>query len=253
MAVSGTVGVEARRESLLATLSDEGQVLLADAVTRWDVHPMTIRRDFEHFERAGLARRVRGGVVSVSAGGFMERRSLNLIAKNKIAQKLLALVPSGGTVGLDSSTTIFCLGPLLPENRGITVVTNGLSVFNYLDEKPAIRSFLTGGEREEQNNSLVGQLAIKALENFHLDCCFISALSVHSESGTSETTLDQAAMKDAMVRSSARTVLALDATKLETRSRVRSLTLDRIDVLVTELAPTDTRLDAYRDSVKTII
>lgn len=253
MAISGTVGAEARRESLLATLSDEGQVLLADAVERWDVHPMTIRRDFEHFERAGLARRVRGGVVSVSAGGYVERRSLNLVAKNKIAHKLLALVPSGGTIGLDSSTTIFCLAPLLPEDRGITVVTNGLSVFTYLNEKPAIRSFLTGGEREEQNNSLVGQLAINSLENFHLDCCFISALSVHSETGTSETTLDQAAMKDAMVRASARIILALDSTKLETRSRVRSLTLDRVDVLVTELAPSDPRLDAYRESVQTIL
>jgi len=179
--------------------------------------------------------------------------SLNLVAKNKIAQKLLTLLPPGGTIGLDSSTTVYCLGPLLPENGGITVVTNGLSVFQYHNEKPAIRSYLTGGEREHQNNSLVGQLAINSLENFHLDCCFISALSVHSESGTSETTLAQAAMKHAMVRASERTVLALDATKLETRSRVRSLTLDRIDVLVTELAPSDARLDAYRESVKTIV
>lgn len=253
MAISGTVGAEARRDSLLSTLSEEGQLLLGDAVQRWDVHPMTIRRDFDYFERAGLARRVRGGVVAVSTGGFLERRSLNLVAKNKIAQKLLGLVPLGGTIGLDSSTTISCLGPLLPESRGITVVTNGLSVFNYLNEKPAIRSFLTGGEREEHNNSLVGQLAINALENFHLDYCYISALSIHSETGTSETTLDQAAMKDAMVRTSSRTVLGLDATKLETRSRVRSLSLDRIDVLVTDLSPTDPRLDAYRDSVKTII
>jgi DeoR family transcriptional regulator, fructose operon transcriptional repressor len=253
MAISSTVGAEARRESLLATLSDEGQILLADAVLRWDVHPMTIRRDFEHFERSGIARRVRGGVISVSAGGYMERHSLNLVAKNKIAQKLRTLLPRGATIGLDSSTTVYCLGPLLPENGGITVVTNGLSVFQYLIEKPAIRSYLTGGEREHQNNSLVGQLAINSLENFHLDCCFISALSVHSESGTSETTLEQAAMKDAMVRASERTILALDATKLETRSRVRSLTLDRIDVLVTELAPSDARLDAYRESVKTIV
>lgn len=253
MAVSGTVGVEARRESLLATLSDEGQVLLTDAVDRWAVHPMTIRRDFEELERSGLARRVRGGIVSVSAGGFMERRLLNLVAKNKIAQKLVGLVPTGATIGLDSSTTIFCLAPLLSESRGNTVVTNGLSVFGYLNEKPAIRSFLTGGEREEQNNSLVGQLAIKSLENFHLDYCFISALSVHSESGTSETTLDQAAMKDAMVRASSRTVLAVDSSKLETRSRVRSLSLDRVDVLVTDLAPTDARLDGYRSEIGKIV
>ena len=242
-----------RREKLVALLAERGQVLLADAVLLWDIHPMTIRRDFDYLQRSGLARRVRGGLVAISADGFGQRRSLNLAAKETIAQKLVGLVPTGATIGLDSSTTIFSLAPLLPDELQLSVVTNGLEAFDVLQGSPGIRSYLTGGEREEQNVSLVGMLAIQSLGNFHLDCCFVSALSVHSDMGTSENTLEQAAVKDAMVRASERVVVGVDASKLETRSRVRSLTWDRVDVLVTELDPSDARLDAYRGKVSEIL
>jgi DeoR family transcriptional regulator, fructose operon transcriptional repressor len=253
MAMSGSVDAEMRREKLVALLAENGQVLLGEAAQLWDIHPMTIRRDFDYLQRSGLARRVRGGLMAISADGFAERRSLNLAAKNAIAQKLVNLVRPGATIGLDSSTTIFPLAPLLPDGLGLTVVTNGLEAFDVLQGRPGIRSYLTGGEREEKNVSLVGALAIQSLGNFHFDYCFVSALSVHSDMGTSENTLEQAAVKDAMVRASEQVVVGVDASKLETYSRVRSLTWDRVDVLVTELNPSDSRLDAYRGWVSTII
>jgi DeoR/GlpR family transcriptional regulator of sugar metabolism len=196
---------------------------------------------------------VRGGLVAISADGFEQRRSVNLSAKNAIAQKLVKIVPAGATIGLDSSTTIFPLAPLLPDGLGLTVVTNGLEAFDTLQGRSGIRGYLTGGEREEQNVSLVGTLAIQSLGNFHFDFCFVSALSVHSDLGTSENTLEQAAVKDAMVRASELVVVGVDASKLETHSRVRSLSWDRVSVLVTELDPSDPRLDAYRPRVPLIV
>jgi DeoR family fructose operon transcriptional repressor len=44
-------------------------------------------------------------------------------------------------------------------------------------------------------------------------------------------------------------VLAVDASKLGQRSLVRSIGLDQIDMLVTDLPPDDARLDDYRDLV----
>jgi DeoR family fructose operon transcriptional repressor len=253
MALSGSLNAEARRETLMALLLENGGVLLDDAVSLWDVHPMTIRRDFDYLQRAGLARRVRGGLVSLSSGGFAQRLTVNESAKTAIAQKLSALVPANAAIGLDSSTTVYPLGRLIAEDVGLSVITNGLEVFDVLHRRPGIRSYLTGGEREERNVSLVGPLAIRSLESFHLEVSFISALSIHSEMGTSENSLEQAAVKDAMVRASSRVILGLDSSKLETRAQVRSLALARVDVLVTELDPSDSRLDAYRDAIKTIL
>lgn len=252
MAVTGTIDAETRRDLLVKMLAEHGQLRLDEATQRWDVHPMTIRRDFDSLERAGLARRVRGGIVSVAGPVLAQRRLLNRAAKAAIAGKLVDLLPSTAAIGLDASTTICALARQLPHHRGLAVVTNGLEAFEVLHDRPGVVSYLTGGEREEQNASLVGPLAIQALENFNLECCFLSALGVDAVLGTSESTLAQAAVKDAMVRSSNRVVVAVDASKLDTRSTVRSVSLDRVDVLVTELDPRDPALDGYRDLVETL-
>ncbi|MFB2598109.1 DeoR/GlpR family DNA-binding transcription regulator [Herbiconiux sp. P17] len=253
MALKGTLDGETRRAALLELTDERGSLQLAEAAALWSVHPMTIRRDFELLESTGRVRRVRGGIVPVQIDAFGTRQGRNLRAKERIAAKILPLLPDGGAVGLDSSTTAFVLADAVPVTSRLTMVTNGLSAFEALSRKPDVRGYLTGGEREEQNLSLVGALTISAFSAFHFDCSIISALGVHGESGTSESTLAQAAVKDAMARASASVVLAVDASKLQSRARVRALTLDRVDVLVTELDPADPRLDPYRALVPRIL
>jgi DeoR family fructose operon transcriptional repressor len=253
MALRGTLDVETRRSALLELAEERGSLHLAEAAGLWNVHPMTIRRDFDALESAGRVRRVRGGIVPVAADAFAERQGRNLRAKARIAAKIVPLLPADGAIGLDSSTTAFTLAGSLPADSRFTVVTNGLSAFELLARTPGVRAYLTGGEREEQNLSLVGALTVSAFSAFHFDLAVISALGLHGESGTSESTLAQTAVKDAMARAASQLVLAVDSSKLQSRARVRALALDRVDVLVTELDPADARLDPYRAVVSRIL
>jgi DeoR family fructose operon transcriptional repressor len=252
MALQSTRAAETRRARLLEDAESSGGVDLADAALRFEVHPMTIRRDFELLEREGRVRRVRGGIVTVDDDPFSLRRSRNLRAKQSIAAKLLRLLPDAGAIGLDSSTTALVLAEKIPPENRITVVTNGLVAFEALARKPAVSAYLTGGEREEHNLSLVGSLTQQAFGAFHLDCSILSAMGVHARSGTTESTLAQAAVKDAMARASDTVVLAVDASKLGSHSHVHALELKRVAMLVTELDPDDERLDPYRSSVPEI-
>ena len=253
MTVTGTLDSEQRRLAMLENLERSGMLLLADSARAWGVHEMTIRRDFDLFERQGVARRVRGGIISATAGGFDARANLALPAKKRIAQKLAPLAHGQQVIGLDASTTVIRLVNRLPATTGLSIITNGLNAFEALHSVPGVRVFLTGGEREEHNVSLVGALAVKSLAQFNIDRCFVSCAGVDSETGMSDTTIEQAAIKEAMSSASNEVVLAVDSSKLETRSRVRSLSLSQVDVLVTELDPDDARLDAYRDRVATIL
>ncbi|MFB2556951.1 DeoR/GlpR family DNA-binding transcription regulator [Herbiconiux liangxiaofengii] len=253
MALRGTLDAETRRAALLELADERGGLQLAEAAELHGVHPMTIRRDFEALESAGRVRRVRGGIVPVSMDAFASRQNRHLRAKERIAAKILPLLPADGALGLDASTTAYVLAENLPAAARLTVATNGLSAFDALVRRPGVRAYLTGGEREEQNLSLVGALTVSAFSAFHFDLAVISALGVHASSGTSESTLAQAAVKDALARASATVVLAVDASKLEARARVRALPLDRVDVLVTELPPTDPRLDPYRAHVPRLL
>jgi DeoR/GlpR family transcriptional regulator of sugar metabolism len=249
VAVAGTLAAEQRRAALRAGLSERGQLRLAEVAAEWDVHPMTIRRDFEQLEREGVAQRVRGGLLHVADDVFDRRRARALTAKRKIAAKLRDLVPPEGVIGLDASTTVHLLATSpLPEN--ISVVTNGLAAFASLHAQPGVRTFLTGGEREERNNSLIGPIAVATVRHFLLARCFLSAAALDPAAGTSETTIEQAALKHAMAEVSGHVVLAVDASKLGQRSLVRSIDLSQVDLLVTDLAPDDARLDDYRDLVE---
>lgn len=252
MAVNSTLDTERRREAMVARLTLEGSLLVNDAAAEWDVHAMTVRRDFDHFVNRGIARRVRGGIIALRGDSFMHRRHLNASAKETIAQKLLGLVTPSSVIALDSSTTISVFAEHLTDLDDVTIITNGLPAFHALRPREGAHAFLTGGEQEVQNDSLVGPLAEAALSHFMISTAFISTMSLAHGFGASENTLAQVSFKRALCAASGRMVLAIDSSKLETQARFRSLELNDIDALVTELDRADPRLDPYRDLVEEI-
>lgn len=253
MALNGTLDAEARREALSAELLQESALRLNDSARKFDVHPMTIRRDFDALVTQGLARRVRGGVIALQGDDFEHRHHMNAESKRVIGQKLLTLVSPGMVIALDSSTTIHVFAEMLEELHGLTTVTNGLRTFQTLHARAGVQSFLTGGQQEDLNESLVGSLAEGAIQHFVIDTTFISTMSLDTNYGTSEITMQQVDFKRALTRVSGRVVLAVDSSKFETQARFRSLGLSDHDLLVTELDPRDSRLDPYRDHVSQIL
>lgn len=245
-----SVPAEVRRGQLGELLRTEGSLTIERASRAFDVHPMTIRRDMHALEAEGFARRVRGGVVFVGLEDFRDRQGRNLVAKRRIAEKLVPLVREHSAIALDASTTIFQLAREIRDVDHVTVITNGLAAFETLKSRPGIRAYLTGGESEEQNVSLVGLLAVAAISSFVLDTCFISTSSLDPLIGSSELTMAEVEIKRAMAAASRRVILAADSSKLQGSAMARSLPMSRVDILVTELDPKDSRLDPFREHVE---
>jgi len=244
--MTATLSVEERRKHLIDLLRDSGSLTYDRASELLDVHPMTIRRDLLVLESDGVARRVRGGVVFVGAEDFRQRQGKNLHAKRRIAQKLLPLVRESASIALDGSTTIYQLAEVLRDVDRLSVVTNGLAAFEEIKGRQGIRVFLSGGESEEQNVSLVGPIAVAAIQGFAYDACFMSAMSLDVIDGSSESTVAEVEIKRAMAGASRKVVLAVDSTKLGAKAMVRALPLSLIDIVVTELDPDDPRLEGLR-------
>lgn len=249
-ATSTPMPAEVRRTRLGELLRAEGALSIERASEVFDVHPMTIRRDMQALECEGIARRVRGGVVFVGDEDFRHRQGRNLAAKRRIAEKLAPLVGQYSAIALDASTTMYQLASEIRDVGPLTVVTNGLAAFETLKSRPGVQVYLTGGESEEQNISLVGPLAVAAISSFVLDACFISTSSVDPVIGSSESTMGEVEIKKAMANASRRVVLGADSSKLESQAMARSLPIARVDVLATELDPSDPRLDPYRGDVE---
>ena len=213
-----------------------------------DVSEMTIRRDLDSLAEQGRVRRIRGGALALGPQPFSERFGLQAKAKERIATKLLSLVPDTGAIGMDASSTLQRLANALDGARQLTVATNGIEAFNSLRERAGVTALLTGGQHDQRTGSLVGPLAVRAARELALDRLFVSAAGLISY-GTAEATLEDAEVKLALAEMSTEVVVAVDHTKVGRNGPARCLAVDRIDVLVTDLDPGDHRLSAFRDRV----
>jgi DeoR family fructose operon transcriptional repressor len=236
-----------RLQRIEAQVRLAGKVKVVELAVELDVSEMTIRRDLDMLAEQGVVQRIRGGAVSIGPQPFAERFTRQVRAKDRIADKLSVLVGDGGAVGIDASSTLQRLAVHLGDVRDLTVVTNGPDTFNSLQDRIGVTVLLTGGQLDQRTGSLVGPLATRAARELLLRRLFVSAAAVHPHYGTSETTLEDAEVKLALADVAAEVIVAVDSSKLGQRAAARGLVPERVAILVTELDPSDSRLDPYRD------
>lgn len=241
---------EERIEEMRDLIAERGTVRIDQLARDFGVSEMTIRRDLDELEALGFARRVRGGAIALGPEPWERRHRLNARAKAKIAEKLLPLVPANGTVAFDASTTIYRLASSIETTRDLVVVTNGWDTFHSMKTTPGVTALLTGGTEEPRTGSLVGPMAVRAAQSFLYDTFFSSAAAMDSELGPSEAAMAESEVKRAFGQTSDRIVLAVDHSKLGTRAQARVFDFEQIDLLVTDLDPSDPRLDPYRELVE---
>lgn len=251
MATSGTLRAEERRASILESLERDGAVQLEQAASDLGVSSMTVRRDLDDLEAEGLLRRVRGGAVSVlGPRPFSERRAVRSRAKQIIAEKALSLIPAAGAVSFDASTTTGTIGAGMGQRSGLTVATNSYENFAAFRPLPGVTAVLVGGEAEENTDSFVGLIACQAAASMLYQRFFVSASAVDVAHGTSEVSLAESQVKRAFAGVSKETVLCVDFSKLDQQSVALGFGLSEISLMITDLDPRDSRLDAYRALVE---
>lgn len=243
-----SLAADERLEWLTERLLADGAVTIAGAASALDVSEMTVRRDLDELEARGAARRVRGGARGIGPQPFAQRHGTATRAKSRIATKLGELLPSTGTIALDASSTVMRLTTTLTGARGdLTVLTNGPDTFSALQGTAGVEALLTGGRLDQRTGSLVGPLACRGASQLAVDLFIASAAAIDPRTGTRETTLDEAEVKQVIALGADRTVVAVDASKLDARAIALGLEWDAIDTLVTDLDPDDARLDPFRD------
>lgn len=248
--VQGTLASEERLRWLSEKLTVDGTVTIADAAGALGVSEMTIRRDLAELEGRGTARRVRGGAKAVGPQKFAERHHTAARSKSRIAAKLAELVPATGAIAFDASSTVMRLARALDKPRDLSIITNGPDTFTALQAVPGVTALLTGGQLDARTGSLVGPLACRTAAQLTVELFFASAAALDPSVGALEATLEEAEVKRSFAAGAERVVLAADSSKLDARAVAVGLDWDRVDILVTDLEPTDRRLSPYRGIVQ---
>lgn len=208
---------EERRERVLAQLSVNDQTSVNDLSQLLGVSEVTIRKDLDVLESQGLLTRVHGGAV-VSGRGRLERyftarEQEHREEKRRIAQAAAALVQSQQSIFLDASTTALHIARLVKNREELTVVTNGLYTALELSFSVGITVVVIGGIVRRRSSSLVGGISDDLLQRSRVDIGFFGARGVTARDGLTETDISEAALKQRMVKQSARVIAVTDSTK----------------------------------------
>ena len=229
-----------RQERILTEVRRHGGARVSDLVELLGVSDMTVRRDIESLARAELVLRVHGGATAIDERssdepGFAAKSGLALPEKSAIALAAARFVKAGASVALSAGTTTYAVAQQLVDIADLTVVTNSPPVADLLHERPAPGRtvVLTGGVRTP-SNALVGPVAVRALQDLHVDTLMLGVHGIDERAGVTTPNLVEAETNQALVASARRVVVVADHSKWNAVGLAGIAPLDRVDVLVTD-------------------
>ncbi|MGI5285417.1 DeoR/GlpR family DNA-binding transcription regulator [Nonomuraea polychroma] len=237
------MGVANRLDLTLRLVQGTGRISVAELSQRLGVSEMTVRRDLDTLEHQGLVRRIRGGAIPTRSrdedAGFAAREDWQAATKDRLGAAVAERVEPGSRVLLDAGTTTVHVAEHLAARAPLTVAVLSLQTAMRLADRPGIELLVVGGRSRPGERSLVGPLALRTLESLVFDCFVMSIGGVHAEQGWTEFSLDDAAVKQAGLAQSTRTLAVADATKLGVRAFSQVAPLGAVHAFVTDSAADD--------------
>lgn len=217
-------------------LMDAGSASVDEMASRFGVSRMTIHRDLDELEQAGLLRKTHGGASIQSSpqfeSDFRYREKIAAAQKRRIAAHAAGLIEPGQIIIIDDSSTAGALADYLKDIRPLTVITNNLGVIGKLSGINGLTLISLGGQYNRRFNGFFGIITEESLRSLRADIAFLSSSAIH---GASAFHQDQEVVqtKRQMMRSAARTYLLVDHEKFG-KSALHFLTsLDGCDAVLT--------------------
>ena len=226
-----------RRERIAEIVLANESVSARDLASRFDVSVMTVHRDLDELERQGVLRKIRGGATPQPSSLFESNVRYRLATakaeKETLAHYALAMIEPGQALLLDDATTTLALARLLPSIAPLTVITNYLATIQLLHQAPGIRLIVLGGEYFPSHDSFLGIVCEDAIASLRADIFFMSTSAVcngiayHQEQ-------EIVAVKRAMLRAAARSILLIDHSKLGKTALHQLAPLTAFDLVVVD-------------------
>ena len=227
---------EERRAAILSMLDRATSVQVTQLAEAFGVSRVTARCDLDALARDGKLRRTHGGAVSLSKTltvSVQERRiNVNVEAKRAIARLAAPLVEDGESVLVDSGTTALEFVRAISGRSGVTVVTDDLTIADYVDDV-----IMLGGGLRKGHRYTAGPLALRALEVLHPDKAFVSPTSYVPGCGLMTNNQDMAELKRALLACAERTYVLMDSSKVGAPGLLWFGTLADVEALITDADP----------------
>ncbi|MEG0009367.1 MAG: DeoR/GlpR family DNA-binding transcription regulator [Aeromonas sp.] len=226
--------LEERQLLILDLLAAHHKVMAADLALQLGTTEATIRRDLRHLADEGRCKRIHGGAISLSPQtSTLTERSKNQVGeKQALALAALRIIKQDQLIFLDASSTHLSLAALLPEQLGLTVVTNSPAIAVRLLERKGIRTVLIGGELDYMVGGAVDITAAESINKFRFDLCFLGVCAWSSDLGFSAIHYQDSEFKRRVASRSGSLAVLCNDDKMESLASYPFLHSSELDYLI---------------------
>lgn len=239
---------EQRRALIHEYLANNQLATVADLSSRFGVSEVSIRRDLERLETAGLLKRVHGGAVAIPEPILGQSHAAKMRRyvdqKVRIGQAAAGLIARGDRVIFDSGTTPLQVarqipGDLLDAGR-LTVITASLPIAYELGPWKSVHLILLGGIYLPEHEELVGPMALANVRGLHADKLFLGADGLTFSHGVTTANLLEAELDRALIEAVSQVIVVSDSSKIGLVGLTTVLPIEEVHTLITdEGAPAD--------------
>lgn len=233
--------VPAKRQALiLEHLRVNGAASIQELADTIGGSQSTVRRDLEHLVEKGYLERTHGGAHLLQPMRATFERETTVNAELQHAEKVAIGREAAGrlsardSVIFDSSSTVMeAVRAAAERDLPLTVVTNSLEIADFAADIKSWRIILPGGTVRPGYRHLAGEPGESFIKTLHADLCMTGASAV---TGTllTETSLEVASLKRAMIGSARKTILLVDSSKFTAPGFCTLSDISEIDEVITD-------------------
>jgi DeoR family transcriptional regulator, fructose operon transcriptional repressor len=246
--------VQQRRERLLRLLRADTFASVESLSERLRVSALTVRRDLDTLQEAGLVERVHGGARALVEHGmdkseisYYARRGAQVVEKQAIARAAVKLLEPEGVVVVDASTSGLYFARAIPRDLPLTLITYSAGLPVELAEHAGLQVICTGGLLHRKSLCYLGEDAERASMPYHAGQAFFGAKGVSLEAGCTDALLPEVRLKAALARQVEALVILADHTKLENVGLASFAALGQVHTLVTGTEADPRVVEAIRE------
>ncbi len=244
---------EKRKKLIVELLNNAETVTIQDIVDKFNVSPITARRDLTDLEKKGLLVRTHGGAVKLDESAnsllfFDQKVEHSKEKKEEICRIAAKYINDNDTIFIDCGSTIFRICKYVKDVKNLIIITNSLPVVSELMTVNDIKINLVGGEVDQQRRAVYGSVAEKFISGYYADKAFIGADGVSLEHGLTSYDEKESSVTKAMAHYSGEVFLLCDSSKIEKRTYLKFAPLDIVDHFITDSGIDKKDLDNYKKS-----
>ena len=250
-AVAGPAGLgysvpmkrQSRLEAVLSAVIMANSTTIKDLTRKFGLSEMTIRRDIEALEKAGLLRSYRGGVIVAERHARAARAPSYSLAtaeaehvreKRAIARAAAERIEPGDAIFLDSGSTIGFILDYVDPLLELTIFCYSLNIFNLAAGRKNTRVVFAGGVHHPDSQCCDSPEGLALLNRSRSAKAFISANGLRIDLGVTTPGQFDVPIKRAAMANSACSFLVADSSKCGLVRTGHFANLDDFDAIISD-------------------